>query len=417
MKTRESFNLDDLFVLSRRFLSIHQETYQRKILNDFGISSRLNILVGQRGVGKTTFLIQKLLDSAQNNPFSTEILYIPTDHFLIGNTSLYEIADAFYLNGGKLLALDEIHKYKNWSKEIKSLFDTFPDLGIMVSGSSGLEIRTSTHDLSRRALLTNMPGYSFREYLEFEHSLSLPYFSLQEITAHHTQITHEILAMLASYPFKILQEFKHYLQTGYYPYHRQFNNAKNYYITLEQNLHYTLESDLPTIHPSLTGHSIRKIKQLMSFIANSVPFTANFSKLKHLIDVGDERTLKTYLHYLHECGLIRLCMKSSSKLLKIESPEKIYLHNPNQMHALSPSNPNSGTLRELFFLSMISFEHDISIPAQGDFLIDNAYLFEIGGPNKESTQIQNIEKSFLGIDGIEHGVKNTIPLWLFGFIY
>ncbi len=416
MENAKHLLLNDLYLLSRRFLEIHNQPYQRLILQDF-MRSRLGVLIGQRGVGKTTFLIQKLLEAANNNPLSTEIMYVPMDHFLIGKGSLYDIAESFYQMGGKLIAFDEIHQYPHWSKELKSIFDTFPNLAIIASGSSALEIRKGTHDLSRRAVISLMPGYSFREYLELQHQLTLPSFPLADLLKNHVEITHAILKLIDPNQLKILLEFKKYLQFGYYPYYRQFNDPGMYFITLEQNLHYALDSDLPTIYPALTGHSIRKIKQLMSFIADSVPFTANLSKLKNLLDIGDERTLKTYLHYLSDCSLIRLCMKASPKLRKLESPEKIYLDNPNQMHALCPMNPNPGTLRELFFLSMLSYQHTVTIPMQGDFMIDNQWTFEIGGRKKDSLQIQDLNHAFLGCDDIEHGISNKIPLWLFGFLY
>ena len=408
--------INDLYLLSRRFLEIHNQSYQRLILEDF-MASRLGILIGQRGVGKTTFLIQKLLEAASYNPLSMDILYVPTDHFLIGKSSLYEIAESFHQVGGKLIAFDEIHQYADWSKELKSIFDTFPNLAIMASGSSALEIRKGTHDLSRRAVVNLMPGYSFREYLELQHQLTLPCADLADLVHHQTELTQTILKLMEPNQLKILQEFKKYLQIGYYPYYHQLNDPRLYFITLEQNLHYTLETDLPMIYPGLTGHSIRKIKQLMSFFANTVPFTANLSKLKNMLDIGDERTLKTYLHYLSDSALIRLCMKATNKIQKLESPEKIYLDNPNQMYALCPTNPNIGTLRELFFLSMLSYQHDVTIPGQGDFMIDKQLIFEIGGRKKDGLQIQNLSNAYLACDDIEHGINKKIPLWLFGFLY
>lgn len=408
--------INDLYLLSRRFLEIDNQAYQRRILQDF-MKSRLGILVGQRGVGKTTFIIQQLLKAVDNDFLSTEIMYVPTDHFLVGKKSLYEIAESFSQMGGKYIAFDEIHHYPNWSSELKSIFDTFPRLVIMASGSSALKIRQGSHDLSRRAVVSVMPGYSFREYLELHHQLILPEFSLTDLLKHQSEITYSILKIIEPHQLKILLEFKKYLQTGYYPYYRQFNDSRLYYITLEQNLHYTLESDLPVIYPSLTGYSIRKIKQLMSYIADTAPFTANLSKLKNMLDIGDERTLKTYLHYLNDSSLIRLCMKASSKFQKLESPEKIYLNNPNQMHALCPLNPNPGTLRELFFLSMLSFQHEVTIPTQGDFMIDNQWVFEIGGRKKDFLQIQHLKNAFLACDDIEHSIGAKIPLWLFGFLY
>lgn len=408
--------INELYILSRRFLGTQKLSYQRSILPNF-MASRLSILIGQRGVGKTTFLIQKLLLAANNDPLSTEILYIPTDHFLINKTSLYEIAESFYNMGGRLIAFDEIHHYPQWSRDLKSIFDTFPALSIIASGSSALEIRKGTHDLSRRAVVSFMPGYSFREYLELQYQVKLDVYSLSSILKDHIQITHGILKSISAKKLKILAEFKKYLQVGYYPYYLQFNDPSLYFITLEQNLHYTLELDLPTIYPALTGHSIRKIKQLMAFIADSVPFTMNLNKLKTMLAIGDERTLKTYLHYLNDCSLIRLCMKSSNKLQKLESPEKIYLNNPNQMYALCPNNPNIGTLRELFFLSILSNQHDVTIPLRGDFMVDDQIVFEIGGKKKDFMQIQQLDYAFLACDDIENGIANKIPLWLFGFLY
>jgi len=408
--------IDDIYLLSRRFLTVHDQTYRRRILKDF-TRSRLAILIGQRGVGKTTFLIQTLLDAVNNDPLSTSILYVPADHFLVDKLSLYEIAESFYQLGGKLIAFDEIHKYPDWSRTLKTIFDTCPNLAIMASGSSALEIRKGTHDLSRRAIVSKMPGYSFREYLELQHQLTLPHVSLTELIKHPAQTSHELVKTIEDAQLKILPEFKKYMQTGYYPYYRQFNDPAQYYITLEQNVHYTLESDLPTIYPALTGHSIRKIKQLMGFIAASVPFTANLSKLKTMLDIGDERTLKTYLHYLSDSSLIRLGIKASKKFQKLESPDKIYLDNPNQMYALCPGTPNIGTLRELFFLSMLSFQHSVTLPSQGDFMIDDQWVVEIGGRKKEDSQIKALDNAYLACDDIEHGIGNKIPLWLFGFLY
>ena len=287
----------------------------------------------------------------------------------------------------------------------------------MASGSSALKVRQGTHDLSRRAVVRTMPGYSFREYLELEHQLSLPCFSLTELLNDSVEMTDLILKKIEQHSLKILLCFKEYLRVGYYPYYRQFNDASLYYITLEQNMLYTLDTDLPMVYPSLTGYSIRKMKQLMSYIASSVPFTANLSQLKQMMDIGDERTLKIYLNYLHDCSLIRLCMKSSSQFKKLESPEKIYLDNPNQMHALAPMNPNLGTMRELFFLSMLSYRHEVTIPLRGDFMVDQQYVFEIGGRNKDDLQIKGLENAFLACDDIEHGHGKKIPLWLFGFLY
>ena len=408
--------INDLYLLSRRYLEIKNKPYIRDVTDKQNcFKHRLSILVGQRGVGKTTLIIQHLLDQAKNNALDTKILYVPSDHFLLGELSLYEIADTFSKLGGKIIAFDEIHKYANWSKELKSIYDTFPELRIIASGSCALEIYKGSHDLVRRSAVYSINGLSFREYLNLAHKLSFSKYSLDEILNYHQEKTVSIL--LAIKEQKILTLFKEYLHSGYYPYFLEINDQDVYFMTLEQNFHTIIESDLAAIYPSLTGNSIRKIKHLLNFIASAVPFTPQMSKLKNIIDVGDERTLKEYLKYLEDAGLIRMVMSASNKLHKIEVPEKIYLDNPNQFYAICKHNQNIGTVRETFFLNMLSHDHEVTAPKGGDFLIDNKIVFEIGGKNKDSAQIKNIEKAFLAIDDIEHGVGQKIPLWLFGFLY
>lgn len=409
-------NIDDLFQLSQRYIETKTKPYRRDFLKSNPFRHRFSILKGQRGIGKTTLIIQHLLDMTQNDPLSHDILYIPADHFLLSNRPLYEIAEAFNLLGGKWIAFDEIHKYENWSMELKSIYDTFPDLCLLASGSSALEIHTGSHDLSRRAIVYNISGLSFREYLEINLQEEFASYRLEEILHNHVAITTAILNRLANDKRKILNEFKEYLKTGYYPYFFELNDASLYFITLEQNVHTTLDSDLAEIHPELTGNSIRKIKQLLTFIAAHVPFTPNLQELKKTLEIGDERTLKLYFKYLEEAGLIRQLMSSSRKLHKLEIPEKIYLENTNQLYAIS-AQQNVGTLREVFFANMLSYQHDITAPKKGDFLINDEFLFEIGGKNKDFTQIQKTASSYLACDDIELGINNKIPLWLFGFLY
>jgi predicted AAA+ superfamily ATPase len=410
--------IEELFRLSQNFIRINNREYVRYFLRTYPLKNRFSIVVGQRGVGKTTAIIQHILSSYKNDIFTNSALYIQADHFLVGSHSLYEIAEQFYNLGGEMICFDEIHKYPNWSTELKSIYDTFPKLTTVASGSSALEIYKGSRDLSRRAVVYKMFGMSFREFIEIELGINLKSAGLENIINNHQRIADSITTTVEKKGKKILALFKSYLEYGYYPYFREYKNRELFYLTLEQNIHTTLESDLISIYPSLSGNSIKKIKKLLMIIASSVPFTPDLKKLKTTLDVGDERTLKTYLKYLEDAGIILTVSKGGKGLRELEKPEKIYLNNPNLIHAISSRMPlEIGNLRETFFLNMVETSHKVSSPTQGDFLVDGKYTFEIGGKNKDFSQIKDIKNSFLGVDNTEIGIGNKIPLWLFGFLY
>ncbi len=410
--------LEDIFRLSQNFIKIYNRDYKRYFLKTNPLTHRFSIIVGQRGIGKTTAIIQYILQAYHGDLFTDKAIYIQADHFLVTNSSLYEIAEQFSNLGGELICFDEIHKYPNWSMELKSINDTFPKLKIIASGSSALEVFRGSHDLSRRAVVYRMFGLSFREFVELTAGINITSVDLEEITKNHQIIAHDVINQVEKKKKKILALFKEYLEIGYYPYFLEYKDKKLFYLTLEQNIHTTLESDLIAIFPSLNGNSIKKIKKLLSIIASSVPFTPDLKRLKNLLDIGDERTLKTYLKYLEDAGIILTVSRSGKGLKVLEKPEKIFLNNPNLIQAIAaPVSANRGNIRETFFLNMLGTLHEVSIPAQGDFLINNRHLFEVGGKNKTFAQIKNIENSFLAIDSLEIGVKDKIPLWVFGLLY
>ena len=259
-----------------------------------------------------------------------------------------------------------------------------------------------------------MWGMSFREYIELSIGTSIPSCSLSEIVNDHVHIAHAIAEILSDH--KPLALFKAYLRHGYYPFYFDERNEALYYQLLNQNLHTIIESDLIAVQPALTGNSIKKIGALLRIIAASVPFFPDFNKLAVLTEVGDQRTLKTYLKYLEDCCLIFGLSRTGKGLRNLEKPEKIYLNNPNLIHAFS-SKGNKGNIRETFFLNMLSVNHSLKAPKKGDFWVDDTYLFEIGGRNKDFSQIRNVEKSFLALDDIEKGFGRKIPLWIFGLLY
>ena len=407
--------LEKLYKLSQNLLKIKRLGYRRYLIRREEFTHNLTVLIGARGIGKTTTLVQHLLDQVGGDRFDKRILYIQADHFLMGSLSLYEIAEHFQLHGGKWIAFDEIHKYADWSKELKSICDTFPDLFVIASGSSALEIHKGSHDLSRRAIVYNMQGLSFREYLELEYELELPTFSLKEILRNHEKIANEIIELLKEK--KVLPAFLDYLKTGYFPYFRGLPSKSHYKITLEQNVHATIDSDLTAIYPELTGRSLAKIKQLLIFIAGAVPFVPNWAKMLIALEIGDVRTLKTYVKYLEDAQLIRTLHKSTNKFSRLEVCEKITLDNPNQCFALASEKPNMGTIREIFFLCMLSQSHLVAAPKNGDFVVDGKILFEVGGKGKSFDQVKSEKNAFIASDDIEQGFGNRVPLWLFGFLY
>jgi len=409
--------LEKLFTLSDQLIRVRDRTYQRQYFTDL-TQNRFSILVGQRGVGKTTLLVQHLKKSYPDYLQSRKAIYVQADHFLVKDLSLYAIAERFDQLGGEFICFDEIHKYPDWSRELKSITDTFPALKVLASGSSILEIHKGSHDLSRRAIIYRLPGLSFREFIELQTGVTLPESSLVEIFSDHEQLADSILNIIEKKQERILALFKDYLSFGYYPYFLEFKDRALFHLTLEQNFHTSIESDLPAVYPKLSGASIKKISKLLAVIASSVPFTPDLKKIKHIVEIGDERTLKTYLKYLEDGGLIRCLSKSGSALRKLAKPEKIYLNNPNQIMAISRSGQeNKGNIRETFFASMLSITgHELSIPVQGDFKIDDDSVIEVGGKGKDSSQVLDIQCSYLAADDIERGYARKIPLWLFGFL-
>ena len=402
--------LSKLELQSQKFLARNNLEYKRYFIKESKIKHRLTIITGQRGVGKTTTIAQYMALHRE-----MKSLYVSMDSFLIGDLSMYEIAQSFEANGGKLLCFDEIHKYTNWSQELKSIYDDFPGLHIVASGSSALHIHRGSHDLSRRAHVLRMYGMSLREYVGLTLGLDLEPVSLEQILDAHEKRAIEIVMKLEKIDQKILPLFKEYLKYGYYPYSLSIDDEEVFMDMLKQNIHVTLSSDLLYVYPSMDGNSVKRLKLLLNVIMQSVPFVPVLEKLKNLLDIGDSRTLKEYFIKLEDAGILKLLMKAGSKgLSKLEKPEKIYLNNTN---LLSIVDANTGTMRETFFLNITSKAHHVTYPKKGDFLVDDTYLFEVGGKSKSFKQIKDIPHSYVAADDIEVGSGHKIPLWLFGFLY
>ena len=412
--------LEELFIKSRDFININNLEYKRYFIKTKNLEHRLSIIIGSRGIGKTTTVAQYIHAHYKNN----EALYMNLDD--IENSSKYtmtQIAEEFVLNGGKLLCFDEIHKYQNWSAELKNIYDRFDKLKIIATGSSALEINKGSHDLSRRAIVYNMVGMSFREFLELNYGYHFDAFPLKDILSNHIDIATKIKVALELHDQKIIPLFKDYLKHGYYPYFLSMPNEVLFFQTLQQNINVSIESDLLNIYPKLNGNSIKKIKMLLSVIIKSVPFEPKISTLKKAADITDDRTLKDYLSKLDDAGLIKLLMQNSLSMKAFDKPEKIFLANPNLMYT---KEPNIGNLRETFFVNQLdnyyknkqSFNNDgIFASKNGDFYCEDKYTFEVGGRNKGFEQIKDMPSSYVASDDLEVGIGNKIALWLFGFLY
>ena len=412
--------LEELFMKSRDFININNQEYKRYFIKTKKLEHRLSIIIGSRGIGKTTTVAQYI----KENYKESEALYVNLDD--IENTSKYtmtQIAQEFVLNGGKLLCFDKIHKYENWSAELKNIYDRFDKLKIVATGSSALQINKGSHDLSRRAIVYNMVGMSFREYLELYYGYAFEPVSLEELLSNHIDIATKIKKSIEENEQKIIPLFKEYLKHGYYPYFLSMPNEVLFFQTLQQNINVSIESDLLNIYPRLNGNSIKKIKMLLSVIIKSVPFEPKMSELKKAVDIKDDRTLKDYLCKLDDAGLIKLLMRNSLSMKAFDKPEKIFLANPNLMYT---KEPNIGNLRETFFVNQLdnyyknkqSF-NDVSIFAskQGDFYCEEKYTFEVGGKSKSFYQIKDMPNSYVASDELEVGIGNKIALWMFGLLY
>ena len=395
--------LDILFENSALYLNSLNDVKKRYFYNLIDHRDKLIGIIGARGVGKTTYILNYLknLDIPLNKK-----LYITADNVEFSNFTLLEIAKEFYKMGGKVLAIDEIHKYKNFEIELKQIYDML-GLKVIFSGSSAIKLEHSKADLSRRAVVYRVSGLSFREFLEFKTGTSLKSYSLEEILKNHTDIAFEIIEQIK--PFEYWSE---YLKFGYYPFY--FDNPDKYKIKLNETVNTVIEVDIPSIF-KIKYENVVNLKKLVALICNSSPFKLNIKELSSKIGI-DRDTLYLYLDYMHKGKILNVIRAKAKGDNIFSKPDKIYLNNSNLNYSYCP-NTNIGTVRETAFAAFLMVMYTINIPKKGDFLIDDKYLFEIGGKNKGFNQIKDIENSFVAADDIEIGFGNKIPLWLFGFLY
>jgi len=398
--------MEALFEKYQQKLNHTSLDFVRGVMDEINWNARLIGIKGARGVGKTTLLLQYIKLHLSKEPELS--LYVSLDNIWFSANTLSDLTDRFVKSGGKYLFLDEVHKYPGWAQELKNIYDDYPALKVVFTGSSLLEILNARADLSRRAVVYHMQGFSFREYLAIETGITFEQLSLQQILENHLNEATAINAKI-----KPFQYFNNYLKQGYYPFYKE--EADLYQMRLGEVINMMLEIELPLLRGVELAY-IHKIKQLLVIIAESVPFIPNVSKLSEKIGIN-RATLLTYLHYLEEIGLTRNLFKESQGISRLQKPSKIFLENTNLIALLASGNANVGNVRETFFANQLGYRHQVNFSEKSDFLIDNKYTFEIGGKNKTSKQLQDLTNAFIVSDDIEYGFQHKIPLWIFGFMY
>lgn len=398
--------MDKLFQYSKSRINSVNTGFKRYLWNKIDWNSRLIAITGARGVGKTTLLLQYIKENLAKNP--DEVIYVNLDDLYFSKTTIVDFTDEFVKRGGKYLFLDEVHKYLNWSQEIKNIYDYFNQLKIVITGSSALDIFKGKADLSRRAIMYKMQGLSFREFIALKYKHLFPVLDLDQIVSSPSIYISEILNKIK--PVKLFEE---YLRTGYYPFFLE--DEQNFHIRLKQTVNHVLGNDLPSVE-KIDFTSVHNLRKLLSILTEIVPYKPNIMKLSKQVEVSRETLIK-YLYLLSRADLLMLLQTDTLGISKLNKPEKIYLNNPNLAYAITDTQVNKGTLRETFFYNQLKEGNHVLYSGKGDFLINNRYIFEVGGKNKTRKQIQDINNAYIAADNIEYAQGNKIPLWLFGFLY
>lgn len=397
--------MEEFFEYSDQQIDLVPRRFTRYLYQEINWKSRLIGIKGGRGTGKTTLLLQYLAGLEIEAP---KVIYLSLDDLYFTTHTVVDAVTAIYKEGGNVIALDEVHKYPGWAREIKNLYDRYPKLQIIFTGSSVIDIAKEEGDLSRRAILYELNGLSYREYLHLAHDLRFNPIDLKMLLRTGGKLRDHFPKV-----FRPLRFFKDYLEHGFYPFFAE--EPETFATRLKQVIRMTVEYDMA----ELKGFDVRnakKLLQLLGIIAGSVPFKPNISKLADKTGIH-RNSMVSYLHYLEQARLVHLLYPAGSSTSILQKPEKLMLHNTNLAWVLSSRKPEIGNVRETFMLSQFRTMHQVAYPSKGDLLVDNQFLFEVGGKNKSRKQIRNLEQAFLVLDDMEYPAAGRIPLWLFGFLY
>lgn len=389
--------MEQLQITFSKLLKETSTSFHRYMYTRINWDARMIGLMGPRGIGKTTLVLQHCKEQLPRK----ETLYVQAEDFYFASHRLVELADTFVKMGGKYLIIDEIHKYKDWSRELKLIYDYHSELHVVFTGSSVLDIAKGAYDLSRRALMYEMQGLSYREYLELFHDIHFPICTLQQLLQQEVEIPDGFLP---------LQYFSDYLQRGYYPFSN--DDIRQY---IQQVVNATIDTDIPQ-YADLSIATARKLKRLLAIIAQSAPFKPNMSQIGGQLEIS-RNNVADLCAYLEKAGLIGQLRTSTGGIQGLGKVDKVYLDNPNLIYALGSPNTEIGTVRETFFFNQTHFLFPVTVSPISDFLIDGKYTFEVGGKKKKQRQLQDIADGYVVKDDIETGYGNIIPLWMFGMLY
>ena len=399
--------MDTLFAIQRNLLQNISTSFVRSLMDEIDwTNNRLIGIRGARGVGKTTLMLQHI--KLQYGIGTRKVLYANLDSAYFTRNDLMDVVQSFHLAGGECLYLDEVHKYPHWTQCVKNIYDMYPAMKVVFSGSSLLQILNAEADLSRRCVSYVLQGLSYREYLKFYHSIDIPRFMLSDIVNQADELCVDINAKI-----RPLQFFDDYLRTGYYPFRKE--NPAAYGSKVENVVDMVLGIELPQLRGVDVGN-VRKLKALLAVLATEVPMLVDISKLSRTTELS-RVSLMSYLHYLEEAELIRLLYSDDTSVKRMQKPDKILMDNPNLCHILNLGVANEGTVRETFFCNQVAYCHKVDYSRPADFRVDGCYAFEVGGLSKDGKQIAHQEDAYLVCDNIEYPIGNKLPLWLVGFLY
>ena len=402
MEDRESEVL--LRSMERRIGGVESD-YHRPLYREIDWDDRLVCIMGAKGTGKTTMMLQYLKEHPGEIDRS---LYISLDSLWFANHAPLDVVEWHHNNGGERLFIDEVHHFRHWQTLVKNIYDEFPKMKIAYSGSSMMKLAAGSGDLSRRQRVYELKGLSFREFLSFEGVGDFQTYGFEEVLSDHRRIAREIVSRI-----HVLQHLKRYFKCGYYPFYKDARSG--YLEKLHNVVEQTLERDYPEVE-DISLSTVKKAEKMLMILAQSCPQVPNMKKLYAELETDRNQGLKI-LYALQRAGLLSLVLSKSADLGNLSRPDKIYCDNPNLMFALAQT-VDVGTLRETFFVNQLKASgHNVQYPPAGDFRVDGKWLFEIGGKGKTFKQIADIKDSFVVNDDVEIGIGNKIPLWLFGFLY
>lgn len=399
--------MESLFEKHDRIIEITPLEIIRQWAKSINWNARLLAIRGPKGVGKSTMMLQYIKQHYEY--MDRQVLYVSCDDSYFSNHTILDLAKQFYLLGGKHLFIDEIHKYDNWSQEIKEIYDFYPTLQVTISGSSLLHLTEGDADLSRRCINHDIQGLSFREFLHFYKKIEMPVYPLSEVLTNPSPLIKQMNSL--GRPVALFHE---YLKYGYYPYYKE--NMIDYYQAIQQVVNYIIENELTKVCKVEISNT-RKIKALMTMLCASEPYEVDITRMSAQSGLKRE-TILNYLNFMDKAKLIQLLYCDKVNVKRLQKPDKIYIDNPNMLYAWATTPVKIGNVRETFVVNQLTAKHNVEYSkTQGDFLVDRKFTIEVGGEDKDFRQIKGVSDSYVLADNIETAFGHKLPIWTIGFLY